>query len=44
VRIDEFPALPEEEDGQTSDRPCARGKCPCCMREGSTRACWCSKG
>jgi hypothetical protein len=42
VRVDEFPALPEEDDKNTNERPCARGKCPCCMRTGSTRGCWCS--
>jgi hypothetical protein len=42
VRIDEFPALPEEDEKDASARPCARAKCPCCMRTGSTRGCWCS--
>lgn len=42
VRVDEFPALPDEDDDETSDRPCAKAKCPCCMRANSSRGCWCS--
>lgn len=42
VRIDELPAVPEEEEGETNDRPCGKAKCPCCMRANSSRGCWCS--
>lgn len=42
ARVDDMPAPPEDEEGVTTDSPCANGKCPCCYHTARSRDCWCS--